>query len=162
MGREAEDGMSTNTESRSSGATLALRLFHVTGLVTLLTMLTTSGVLGQQTERAGEKEAESTTRLASESAPVELYVRNNNSLDARVYALKTGVRYRIGTVTSFTMERFELPRHIGADLYGVQLLVLPIGSNASHLTETISVFPGDALALEVEQHLPLSAFYRAY
>ncbi len=157
-----EDGMTTKLEIRRAATALRFRFHAISALATLLTIMMTSGLLGQQTEQAGKAEAERAARLASRDAPIELYVRNNHFLDARVYAVRSGIRYRVGTVTSFTTEKLELPRYVGVDLEGIQLLVLPIGSNASYLTETINAFPGDALALEVEQHLPLSAFYRAY
>ena len=139
------------------------RLAWISGLVTVATALMSGALLGQQTEREreGETEAVKAVEVSDRNAPVSLYVRNNNWLDARVYAVREGTRYRLGTVTSHVTEKFVLPRTVSGGVDGVQLLILPIGSNASYLTQSINVFPGDVLGLEVEEHLPLSSFFRA-
>jgi len=155
--------MNVKTHTMPLASAISRRTLQIAGLTTLMTLLLGGAAFGQQVEqtREGAQQADEVVKAVSWDAPVELYVRNNNWLDARVYAVRQGTRYRLGTVTSFQVERFELPGFVTSGVDGVQILVVPIGANTSHLTQEIPVLPGDVLGLELEQHLPLSAFFRA-
>ena len=155
--------MNVKTHTMQFASAISPRLLRIAGLAALMTLLASGAAFGQQVEqtRGNEQQVDEVVTKVAWNAPVVLHVRNNNWLDARVYAVRQGTRYRLGTVTSLQIEQFELPAFATTDVEGVQILVLPIGARASHLTQPMTVMPGDVLGLDLEQHLPLSAFFRA-
>jgi hypothetical protein len=85
-------------------------------------------------------------------------VTNNNWSDMVVYAVRSGVRQRLGTVTSMTTERLEISRALalpGADLY---LVADPIGGSEGFNTGRIMVSPGQRIELTIQNHLAISNY----
>lgn len=124
------------------------------GLVATLTALA-AGVGGTAAQQTDEKEQDEASSPGDAPA-VFVTVENNNWSDMRLYALRNGVRYRLGTVVSFTEERFALPRHIQPDLKPVQLLADPIGGTRSVRSYPVYLSSGEELVWALQNNLALS------
>ena len=94
---------------------------------------------------------------AAPPEPVEVTVNNSNYLDVDVFAVRGSSRSRIGSVTGLSSATFLLPVHHAAD-GNLQLLVDPIGSNATYLTDKIAVNPGQHVELTVTAVLRMSSY----
>ena len=92
----------------------------------------------------------------AEDRAVTLTVVNDNWQDMKIYALRLGARFRLGTVTSFTSERFELPTHLQADIDALQLLAVPIGGSLSVVSPTVYPSGGDEVVWGIQNNLALS------
>jgi hypothetical protein len=87
---------------------------------------------------------------------IEVQVTNNNWSDMTVYAVRAGMRTRLGTVTSMNTMRFDLPTayaQAGAD---VHLVADPIGSRDAYSTQPIQIVPGQTVDFTIENHLAIS------
>jgi hypothetical protein len=84
-------------------------------------------------------------------------VQNNNWADIVVYAVRNGMRMRLGMVTSMGRERFPLPASVFASSGDVQLLADPIGGATPYLFPPVTVHQGQRVELRLENHLPLSS-----
>ncbi|HEX5075795.1 MAG TPA: hypothetical protein VFW03_21465 [Gemmatimonadaceae bacterium] len=89
--------------------------------------------------------------------PVEVTVNNSNYLDVDVFAVRGTSRARLGSVTGLSTATFLVPVHLAAD-GNLQLLVDPIGSNATYLTDKIAVGPGQHVELTVTAILRMSSY----
>lgn len=87
----------------------------------------------------------------------QVVVENNNWLDVNVYAIRDGMRRRLGTVTTNSTRRFRLPRAFVATGGEVRLLVDPIGSSQTRMMPPVAIMGGDRIDLDVFNHLPLSS-----
>ncbi|HEX7052214.1 MAG TPA: hypothetical protein VF188_18540 [Longimicrobiales bacterium] len=85
---------------------------------------------------------------------VPVAVSNYNWLDVDIYALRSGIRHRLGTVGTGQTVLLTVPPGL-VDAGQVRLLVDPIGGRP-FLTDPILVAPGQQIELRVENHLPLS------
>ncbi len=85
-------------------------------------------------------------------------VQNNNWQDVNVYVLRSGSRFRLGTVPSVTERTFRLPSGLDTGGSDVELLADPIGSTRTHATGPILFSPGDQIVWKIENHLPLSSY----
>jgi hypothetical protein len=94
---------------------------------------------------------------AAPPEPVEVTVNNSNYLDVDVFAVRGSSRSRIGSVTGLSSATFLVPANRAAD-GNLQLLVDPIGSNATYLTDKISVSPGQHVELTVTAVLRMSSY----
>jgi hypothetical protein len=84
-------------------------------------------------------------------------VQNNNWADIVVYAVRNGMRMRLGMVTSMSRERFSLPASVFASSGDVQLLADPIGGATPYLFPPVMVHQGQRVEVRLENHLPLSS-----
>jgi hypothetical protein len=101
------------------------------------------------------------THHAASAAPkaerTAVTVKNDNWMDMAVFAVRGSSRLRIGFVTGMSRGTFTIPADFCPD--GVlQLLVDPVGSNATYLTERISVSSGQRVELTVGTVLAMSSF----
>ena len=110
------------------------------------------GPVTAQDRAADETEPE----VAAMDEGIILTVENHNWSDMRIYAIKLGNRFRLGTVTSNTMETFELPSYLQADISEVQLLAVPIGGTQSVLSPSVYPSPGDEVVWGIQNNLALS------
>lgn len=95
---------------------------------------------------------------ASPRGPVTtVEVSNRNWADLTVYAIRSGMRVRLGSVVSMTTERLKLPPAILAGSGGIRLHVELLGSRQAHTTEAIQVQPGDRIQFDVQNHLAISS-----
>jgi len=84
-------------------------------------------------------------------------VNNSNYLDVDVFAVRGTTRSRVGSVTGLSSATFSLPTHYAPD-GSLQLLVDPIGSSATYLTDKIALGPGQHLELTVAAILRMSSY----
>ena len=89
--------------------------------------------------------------------PVVVIVTNSNYLDVDVFAVRGTSRSRVGSVTGLSSATFSLPAHYAPD-GNLQLLVDPIGSNATYLTDKIAMGPGQHIELTVAAILRMSSY----
>lgn len=94
--------------------------------------------------------------LPPEGPSTEVQVTNNNWADMNVYVERGGMRTRLGTVTSMTSRRFDIPRAFTTSSSSVRLVADPIGSRESHMTQPVQVFPGQTLEFTIQNHLAIS------
>jgi hypothetical protein len=103
------------------------------------------------------------TRLFKKSpaAAVEedvlLQVQNNNWSDVVVYADRSGLRVRIGFVTSMGKDTFTLPTAVVSTRSPISFVVSPIGSNVLYATERVNVAPGQLVEFEIQNQLTTSS-----
>ena len=128
-------------------------------LWTLLGFTFVGFVTGAADLTAQEEKAEREAVVAENTQDgVTLTVRNDNWADMRIYVIRegTGTRYRIGTVTSFQAERFELPSHLQADIAPIQILAVPIGGTRSVISPVVFPSAGDEVVWGLQNNLALS------
>lgn len=91
-------------------------------------------------------------------ATVTIEVNNGNWLDVRVYAVReNGASDRVGTVTSGTSTRFELPRWLTSHTMQIQLVAAPIGSTRRYRAPPVMVSVGDVIEWRLANNLALSS-----
>ena len=114
-------------------------------------------VIGSAPVAAQDRDAEDgEPELAAVDEGITLTVENHHWSDMKIYAIKLGNRFRLGTVTSQTMETFELPSFLQADVSEVQLLAVPIGGTQSVLSPSVYPSPGDEVVWGIQHSLALS------
>ncbi len=102
-----------------------------------------------QNERAPDRAGE----------PVTVRVTNNNWLDMRIYVVETLTqrqRWPLGNVTGLSTARFEIPKHLGAELGHLVLVAEAIGSRGRQLTPHLQTWPGAVVNWNIEALLSLS------
>ena len=87
-----------------------------------------------------------------------LVVENNNWQDMALYILRSGSRWRIGSVPSFTKARFVLNETLIGGTGEIQLMADPIGSNARFVSEPLVVQPGQQVSFRLENNLAVSSY----
>ncbi|CAN5627664.1 MAG: hypothetical protein H0U67_05310 [Gemmatimonadetes bacterium] len=83
-------------------------------------------------------------------------VTNHNWSDMRVYVVRAGNRFRLGTVSTMGTQVFQLPRALSSYTGGLQLVADPIGSREFYMTQPLSVIPGQLVSFKIENHLAIS------
>ena len=92
---------------------------------------------------------------SSERQPIVLRVNNNNWHDMRVYVVsESGNSRRVGMVTGMGSAVFRLRAPIASGR--TQILLRPIGTRATFVTNTVLVSPGATAELTVQNQLALS------
>ena len=111
-------------------------------LATVVAMLATVAACSHATRHMRDDEGgQVTTRV---------HVENQNFLDANVYVIGDGgARQRLGTVTGNTDRDFVIPEYIVTPANTVRFLIEPIGSNASPISNSLSVRPGETVTLTI-------------
>lgn len=82
-------------------------------------------------------------------------VSNQGWSDVVVYVLRSGMKWRLGMVTSQTSRTFEMPRGVLPEAGSLRLLADPIGSK-EHLTAPFQVTSGQRVALTLQNVLSMS------
>jgi len=78
-----------------------------------------------------------------------LRVDNQSFNDVNIYALRSGTRMRIGTVTGLTTRTFVLPKTLVGTGTRVQFIASFIGSSRGPVSEEITIWEGDEIALRI-------------
>ncbi len=128
-------------------------LWTVLGL-TFVGFVVGPGSLNAQDRDQKADDAESEVLAVDDG--IVLTVQNHHWSDMRIYAIKMGSRFRLGTVTSQTSETFELPSYLQADISEVQLLAVPIGGVQSVISPSVYPAPGDEVVWGIQHNLALS------
>lgn len=98
-----------------------------------------------------------TVKTVANEDGVSIYVENRNFLDMRVYVVRHGTAYRVGTITSFTEQEFKLPRGLVGSTDDVQLVARPIGSRNGYVSQPVIFSKGDTLVFQIENSIGLSS-----
>lgn len=99
------------------------------------------------------------TRSSSEDplGPITIKVISHNTADVRVYAVRSGMRVRIGQAGGLSTTTFDVTlRQISAN-GEFQLLLDAIGGTRPYLTESIRPWPGQIVELTIESQLDRSS-----
>jgi len=89
--------------------------------------------------------------------PVEVIVNNSNYLDVDVFAVRGSSRSRVGSVTGLSTATLHVPAQLVPDGH-LQLLVDPVGSDATYLTDRIAVSQGQVVELTVTAVIRMSSY----
>ena len=109
-------------------------------------------------DAAGGSGAETVAARESGSSRTPIIrVDNRNWADVVVYAVRSGRKQRLGMVTSMSMARFRLPESMVVGSGELQLLADPIGSSGGFLSAPVLVNPGQDIAFNVQNYLPMSS-----
>lgn len=84
-------------------------------------------------------------------------VSNHNWSDMVVYAVRAGMRHRLGTVTTNQTRRFTLPRGMAGPGGDLRLVADPVGGSERFDTGTLAVSPGQTIELSLENQLSVSS-----
>ncbi len=82
-----------------------------------------------------------------------LIVENDNTSNVTVYALRSGTRQRMGTVTGLSTERFEIRRTMLSGGGELNVGIDPLGSNRMYTAYPIYVSEGDVIEVTVSSFL---------
>jgi hypothetical protein len=97
----------------------------------------------------------STQQGTSERAPTRIEVSNYNPLTVTVYAVSSGQNYRLGQINTGRTAVFGVPR--GVNEFDLRILVDPIGSRLSWMTDPLVYAPGDLIQVQIESNLNLTS-----
>ena len=86
-------------------------------------------------------------------------VVNDNWHDMTVYAVRSGYRRRLGTVTSFTSRVFTLPPAFLIPSDELRLIADPIGRRGAYVSEALVVNDGDVVEWRLRNNLRLSNIF---
>lgn len=95
--------------------------------------------------------------LPPDGEATKVEVRNNNWSDMNVYVERSGMRQRLGTVTSMSVKSFRVPKAFLSTSGSVRLVADPIGSRQQHITSPVQVWPGQTVAFTIENHMAISS-----
>ena len=85
-------------------------------------------------------------------------ITNDHWYPVNIYHVRSGVRFRLGTVHTIGTEVFRLPAYAEAD-GTLQLLIDPLGSGNSYLTDPILIGPGQSVIFRVQTRLAASSWF---
>lgn len=98
---------------------------------------------------------------AAQPAPTDaavVHVANNNWQDIDVFAVRNGMKLRLGMVQSMGATDFRLPASFIEGAPNVQVYIHPIGSNGGYLSQAMLVNVGQRVDLHVENNLNLTSY----
>jgi hypothetical protein len=90
--------------------------------------------------------------------PTTVEVSNHNWADVTIYAVRSGLRVRLGTVRSMHTSTFRLPDAMLSVAGLVRLVAAPIGSTRTHSTDGIVVNQGERIQWRLENALSQSNY----
>ena len=108
-------------------------------------------------ERVAPEEAELVT-VGTEWISATVSVVNHNWRDVRVYIVRAGSRFRLGTVTSMNEEVFTVPEAFLGYGAGMRILAEVIGSSEQVTTDQITLERGLVIEWVIENVLSLSNY----
>ncbi len=94
-----------------------------------------------------------------ESREIGLEVRSQHFHDVVLYLLPDGQRRRLGLVTGFTTETFDLTSHPEVLRGTFRLGAQPIGSRETWTSDPISAFPGDVVVVTLTSQIRMSQWH---
>ena len=86
-------------------------------------------------------------------------VVNDNWHDMTVYAVRSGYRRRLGTVTSFTSRVFALPQAFLIPSDELRLIADPIGRRGAYVSEALVISAGDVVEWRLRNNISLSNIF---
>jgi hypothetical protein len=97
-----------------------------------------------------------TAPAAPLGSQAQVQVTNNNWSDMRVYVERSGMRQRLGTVTSMGTRTFDIPRTMLSGASSVRLIADPIGANQGFVSHPLQVSPGQQVNFTIENQMSIS------
>lgn len=82
-------------------------------------------------------------------APAFVEVQNQSFYEMTVYAIRSGMRIRLGQVPGNSTQTFEIPRNLVNPGVPIRFMADPVGSNRTPYSQEIGVHPGDTLKLRI-------------
>jgi hypothetical protein len=132
--------------------------FHRSGLVLIVTVVLAAGCASTRGQGARELEQGARREGRAEVRAPRLHVKNFNWSDVRLYAIRSGARFRIGIISSMGEEVFELPASVAGGGSGFTLLADPLPSGHGYMTGMIQVSPDQLIELTLENNINLSNY----
>lgn len=86
-------------------------------------------------------------------AATTVTVTNENQRDMVMYAVRSGMRFRLGTVPSLDVRTFTIPSTAIPAAGGVRLMADPVGTAAPHTSEAIPVDHGVAIEFRIKKRI---------
>lgn len=114
-------------------------------------------LLGLAMAACAPAQAVRTARVAPPEQTAVVEVSNHNWADVTVYAVRPGVRQRLGAVPSMSTGVFRLPQQLMTGSGGLRLQIDLLGSREVHVTEPIPIGPGRRAVLQVHNHLAITS-----
>jgi hypothetical protein len=93
-----------------------------------------------------------------EERGIGIEVMNHNWMDVVIYAVSSGTKIRLGSVTTGLIQRFRLPRSMNAQSGDFHLEAHMVGSNEVLRSDPILVNPGGRVIWSLENQLALSSY----
>lgn len=90
-----------------------------------------------------------TPRQVDPSAPSMVEIRNQSFYDVTIYVLRSGARFRLGTVSGNTTAILELPRAMAYPGSVVRFMADPIGGRRTPHSQEIMIEAGGTIVLTV-------------
>jgi hypothetical protein len=87
-----------------------------------------------------------------------LRVKNYNWSDVTIYAIRSGVQFRIGTVPSMGEQVFTLSATLTSGTSDFQLFARPLASGYGFMSEPILLSGSQAIDLTLENNINLSSY----
>lgn len=84
-------------------------------------------------------------------------VTNNNWADMNVFVVRNGMRVRLGTVTSLNTTTFRVPSAATRGVTQVRIVADPIGSSRGYVSEVLQLYPGQQVAMTVQNAIQMSS-----
>jgi hypothetical protein len=78
-----------------------------------------------------------------------LEVQNQSFYDMTVYAIRSGMRIRMGIVSGNQTQVFPIPRSLVNQGLPLRFMADPIGGRQSPYSEEIAVRPGDTIVIRI-------------
>lgn len=86
---------------------------------------------------------------ADQSQPTILQVDNQGFLDMTVFALRSGVRERLGIATGVSKTNLTIPPSMVGGGTLLRFVADPIGGRRASVSQEISVVPGDTVVMTI-------------
>jgi hypothetical protein len=122
------------------------RFFSVLAVVLLVL------AVGACSMGGGEGSADAPSRPAT-----TVEVQNNNWMDMVIYVVRSGMRVRLGMVTTMNRASFRVPNFVAGASTSVRLEAHPIGSNQRFVAPAVQAWPGQTIDLTIQNHLAVSS-----
>jgi hypothetical protein len=87
----------------------------------------------------------------------QVHVTNDNWADMRIFAERDGLRVRLGMVTAMASAVLRLPHKLLHPGGNIRLIADPIGSQDSHMTHGLTIWPGQVVDYQISNHLAVSS-----
>ncbi len=129
------------------------------GLLALFVAGSAMVPLQAQTQEEAKPAAQNERAPDGFGEPVTVRVTNDNWLDMRIYVVETAtqrLRWRLGNVTALSTASFEIPDHLGAELGGLVLVAVAMGSGQQQFTDHLATGPGALVDWNIRNALGLS------
>lgn len=84
-----------------------------------------------------------------DSGPTRIQVENQNFADMTIYVIRSGQRYRLGTVPGHATRTFDVPPALVAGGGDLQFMADPIGGTRTPVSEVLYVAPGELIELTI-------------